>query len=89
MEFFQNDMLSYYTTHTGVPVYKIDINYSADKEQIKAALNFHLTKREERDIMLSINSPNNEKGFKKILDLFSKKNIADSIYSRGAVPAWW
>ena len=73
MEFFQNDMLSYYTTHTGVPLYKVSISYSADKEQIKAALNFHLTKREEKDIMRSINSPQNELGFQKILELFAKK----------------
>src|SRR4029079_13211849 len=72
MEFFQNDMLSYYTTHAGVPLYKVSISYAADKEQIKAALNFHLTRREEKDIMRSINSPQNEIGFQKILELFAK-----------------
>lgn len=82
MEFFQNDMLSYYTTHTGVPIHKISINYSADKEQIKAALNFHLTKREEKDIMRSINSIQNTEGFQKILSLFDKKPPIDTL------PVW-
>ncbi len=86
MEFFQNDMLSYYTTHTGVPLYKISINYSADKEQIKAALNFHLTRREERDIVRSINSSQNEKSFQKILDLFAKKPTLQINTLR---PSWW
>ena len=47
MEYFQNDMLSYFVTKSGIPVHKIAFHTGADKEENKAALNFHLTKREE------------------------------------------
>jgi hypothetical protein len=46
MEYFQSDMLGYYSTRSAVPVYKIAFEYAVDNKQNKAALNFHLTKRE-------------------------------------------
>ena len=79
MEYFQNDMLNYYTTRSGSPVYKIAFQYATDKEENKAALNFHLTKREEKDIMFSINSASNQKSFQRTLDLFKPQNIADTL----------
>lgn len=78
MEFFQNDMLNYYVTHNGSPVHKIAFQYAADKEENKAALNFHLTKREEKDIINSVGSVSNQQGFQKMMDLF-KKAAADTI----------
>jgi hypothetical protein len=74
MEFFQNDMLNYYSTHSGVPVYKITFQYAASNEQNKAALNFHLTRREEKDIMASIHSVSNQKSFQKTMELIERKN---------------
>ncbi len=47
MEFFQNDMLSYYSDHKNRHIYKITLQYAADKEENKAALNFHLSLREQ------------------------------------------
>jgi len=79
MEYFQNDMLNYYATRSGSPVYKIAFQYATDKEENKAALNFHLTKREEKDIMLSINSPSNQRSFRKALELFKLRNVADTL----------
>ena len=51
MEYFQNDMLSYYSEQPGRIDHKILFQYASDKEENKAALNFHLTKREEKDIV--------------------------------------
>ena len=79
MEYFQNDMLNYYATYSGNKVYKIAFQYAADNEENKAALNFHLTKREEKDIIASVNNPLNQKSFQQLLGLFSKKVITDSI----------
>ncbi len=79
MEFAQNDMLSYYTTNTGNKVYKIAFQYAADKEENKAALNFHLTRSEEKDIVGSILSPMNQKSFKELLTLFNQPNSNDSL----------
>lgn len=70
MEYSQNDMLTYYATRSSSPLYKIAFQYATDKEENKAALNFHLTKREEKDIMSSINSASNQKGFQRTLELF-------------------
>lgn len=70
MEYFQNDMLTYYIAHSSFPVYKIAFQYAADKEENKAALNFHLTKREEKDIMESIYSTANQASFRHVIELF-------------------
>lgn len=89
MEYSQNDLLNYYTTNNNIPVYKIAFQYAADNQQDKAALSFHLTKREEKDIVGSIHSPSNTKGFQQMLDLFSKKNAADSSQRNSILPRRW
>lgn len=76
MEYFQNDMMSYYTQHDGHNFYKVLFQYATDKEENKAALNFHLTQREKNDIATSLNSIYNSLSFKKTLQLFNK---ADSV----------
>jgi hypothetical protein len=77
MEYSQNDMLHYFTTRSGSPVYKIAFQYSSGNEENKAALNFHLTKREQKDILQSVSSPDNTKGFEKLKTLLSNNNTAD------------
>lgn len=72
MEFFQNDMLNYYVSQSGSPVYKVAFQYAADKEENKAALNFHLTKQEEQDIMNAVGSASNQQSFKKLMEIFEK-----------------
>lgn len=69
MEYAQNDMLHYFSTRSGTPVYKIAFQYHTDKEENKAALNFHLTKREQKDILQSINSVGNQRGLKSLQQL--------------------
>lgn len=72
MEFFQNDMLNYYVSQSGSPVYKVAFQYAADKEENKAALNFHLTKQEEQDIMNAVGSASNQQSFKKLMEIFER-----------------
>jgi hypothetical protein len=72
MEYFQNDMLSYYAEHPERTVHKILFQYASDNTENKAALNFHLSKREKKDIRLSVNSYTNVQGFellKKLLHI--------------------
>lgn len=71
MEYFQNDMLDYFTTNNGIPVHKLVFQYAASNQENKAALNFHLTRREERDIINSIGSEGNRESFKKLAGLFA------------------
>ncbi len=78
MEYTQSDMLHYFTTGSGIPVYKLAFQYHTDKEENKAALNFHLTKREQNDILQSVNAGGNRQEFTKLLKLFYTKPAANS-----------
>lgn len=88
MEYSQSELLNFYATYSGIKVYKVAFQYAADKEENKAALNFHLTKREEKDIVSSIHSATNEKCFRQVLELFSRKTAADSTATRPLFPGW-
>lgn len=77
MEYFQNDMLDYFTTNNGIPVHKLVFQYAASNQENKAALNFHLTRREERDIINSIGSEGNQESFKKLTELFTPQTTKE------------
>ncbi len=66
MEYSQNDMLDYFTTVNGIGIHKIAFQYQSGSAENKAALNFHLTKREAKDIMHSIEAENNQKNFERL-----------------------
>jgi len=87
MEYSQNDLLSYYTTNNGNRIYKIAFQYAADKEENKAALSFHLTRREEKDIISSIHSEGNRKSFQQTLDLLSG-NFPEPVSPVFRPPLW-
>ncbi|MBL7751414.1 MAG: patatin-like phospholipase family protein [Chitinophagaceae bacterium] len=71
MEFSQNDVLSYYAAqHPGAV--KINFLYTSAKEDSKAALNFHLTRREKADILQSIRSPYNRENFLRVKEVLTK-----------------
>jgi hypothetical protein len=72
MEYFQDDMLSYYTKHN-TALYKVLFEYAADKEENKATLNFHLSKRERKDVVHSIKSYSNARSFQQTMALFYGK----------------
>jgi len=72
MEYFQQDMLTYYTSNNGIKLYKIAFLYAAGDAENKAALNFHLTRREEKDIISSIHSPSNQQCFRQVKQLFGQ-----------------
>jgi len=73
MEYFQDDMLSYYTRHSGAVVHKVLFEYAADKEENKATLNFHLSKRERKDVAHSIKSISNKRSFGQAMGLLYGK----------------
>lgn len=73
MEYFQDDMLSYYTRHSGAVVHKVLFEYAADKEENKATLNFHLSKRERKDVAHSIKSITNRRSFGQTMELLYGK----------------
>jgi hypothetical protein len=59
-------MFSYFTAGKNTPVHHVVFQYVPSKEENKAALSFHLSQREKRDIAASIYSPQNSQSFKKI-----------------------
>lgn len=65
-DYFQNDQLSYYKTTADSTLQKLTIMYMPEKEEKTAALNFHLTAREKRDIKQSFNNALNSGALKKI-----------------------
>lgn len=69
MEYFQNDMLSYFGKDYDIPLHKVLFEYAADSEENKAALNFHLSQRERNDVTQSIRSFANTRSFQKTLEL--------------------
>ena len=66
MEYNQNDMLHYYSRNSIFPVHKVVFQYATGNLEEKAALNFHLTKRELKNIRLSVMSEVNTAGYKKV-----------------------
>lgn len=72
MEYSQNELLNYFMFRNDIPVQKILFRYATDKDENKAALNFHLTKREEKDIMFSVFSHANQESFKRLVELVSR-----------------
>jgi len=71
MEYFQNDMLSYYTKNVPYNFYKVSFQYVPDKEESKAALNFHLTQSEKTNIAFALNSLYNKKSLIRVQQLFT------------------
>ena len=79
MEYFQNDMLSYYTKNIPYNLYKVSLQYVADKEESKAALNFHLTQSEKTNIAFAMNSEYNQKSLQQVQKYFAQKDSAKVI----------
>ena len=72
MEYFQNDMLSYYAKDGDKKVFKILFQYASSREENKAALNFHLSKVEKLDIISSVDSPGNQQSFEMLKQLLNQ-----------------
>ena len=71
MEYDQNNLLTYYSENKKHNIYKINFQYASAHEEGKAALNFHLTQRERKDILNSVNSDFNQKSFKRYNQIIS------------------
>jgi hypothetical protein len=74
MDYFQNDELSYYSKNSVFPIYKITFQYIADKEENMAALNFHLTQNEKKNIGLTLNSAANKRSFQLVNQYLNTKD---------------
>ncbi len=68
-EYYQTDQFSYFKNAAGFTMYKSVIMYLPVKEEQTAALNFHLSGREKRDVVASYNNINNQNEVLKIANL--------------------
>lgn len=68
-DYGQADQLNYFTRNDSNVLTKITMQYIAEKQDNTAALNFHLTGREKRDVIFSYYHPVNQKNVKKLLNL--------------------
>ncbi|WP_165917409.1 patatin-like phospholipase family protein [Flaviaesturariibacter aridisoli] len=73
MDYAQGDMAAYYLGTNRFPVHRISFQYIPDKQENKAALNFHLTRGEKKDIEASLNSRANQQAFGQVLKLVQGK----------------
>jgi hypothetical protein len=71
MDYFQGDMASYFLNNKKFPIHTITFQYIPKKEEDKAALSFHLTRREKLDIIASLGSAHNVEASGKLLEFLS------------------
>jgi hypothetical protein len=76
MEYFQNDMLSYYSNNIPYNLYKVSFQYVADNEESKAALSFHLTQSEKTNIAFALNSEYNKQSLLSVQHYFTANDTA-------------
>lgn len=70
--YYYEDELAYFKNDTALKINKIILSYTAEKEEKTAALNFHLSTREKRDVIASYNNEANQKEVKKIEGLLKR-----------------
>ncbi len=68
-DYFQNDQVSYFTGMLDVPLTRISMVYVPEKEEKIAAMNFHLSARERRDVEQSFYHPANKASVSKLIEL--------------------
>jgi hypothetical protein len=76
MEYAQSDMSAYFLSNSKLSIQKISFQYTPTKVEEKAALNFHLTQREKKDIAVSLNSALNSENFQKVARLLNTPVMA-------------
>ncbi|MET0242460.1 MAG: hypothetical protein ABW174_03285 [Flavitalea sp.] len=68
-EYSQDEMLGLTQAVIGKQLHKISFQYVPKKEDGRAALSFHLTKREKKNIAAALDSDNNMKAFGKFTEV--------------------
>ncbi|MBO9199921.1 MULTISPECIES: hypothetical protein [Niastella] len=62
-EYSQNDLMGLAQSMMGNYFYNVTFVYVPEKSEARAALNFHLTKSEKKDIASALSSPGNQQAF--------------------------
>jgi Patatin-like phospholipase len=70
--YYYDDELAYFKNDTALKINKVTLAYVAEKEEKTAALNFHLSAREKRDVIASFDNKANQTEAKKIVELLKR-----------------
>jgi hypothetical protein len=68
-DYAENDEYSYMYDGLDSVLHRVTFMYVPEKEDKGAALNFHLTAQEKRDVMASFNNNYNQEAVKKVIEL--------------------
>ena len=68
-DYYYTDQYNYFSKGAGLNMYKSILMYMPEKEEKTAALNFHLSAREKRDVIASCNNAANKKEFLQVVKL--------------------
>ena len=68
-DYFQGDQLNYLAQTYGPQFYKVSFQYVPAKKDASAALNFHLTAAEKKDLKAALDNPFNIQSFNAVLEL--------------------
>lgn len=68
-DYFQVDQLNYFTGVAGPKLEKVSFQYMPSRSASSAALSFHLTATEKKDIEAALNNPVNMQSFLKMAEL--------------------
>ncbi|HMJ47980.1 MAG TPA: hypothetical protein VK498_11670, partial [Ferruginibacter sp.] len=74
-DYFQTDQFSYFKNSTDSTFTRISIMYIPEFEEKGAALNFHISAREKRDVMQSFNNSSNTLALKQVVALLKNKRL--------------
>ena len=66
-DYFQTDQLNYFQYGNDSAISRISLTYAPEKPDKFAALNFHLSAREKRDVKRAVNNDWNKEAMRKIL----------------------
>jgi len=65
----QTEQFNYFDKANSLKLRKISLNYHPEKRESAAALNFHLSAREKKDVIKSLNNSNNRVAIDTILKM--------------------
>jgi hypothetical protein len=68
-DYYQTDQFDYFSSYAAFKIYKSTIMYVSQKEEKSAALNFHLSTIEKRDVIEAFHNPINKIEVAKIISL--------------------
>ncbi len=71
-DYSQKDQIAYFAGSSGLNITKAFIMYSPEKKDETAALNFHLSAREKRDVILSFKNEMNQRSIKQITTIIKQ-----------------